>query len=490
MKTHYVIDFMNQFIRGMTLFILILFPGMNNLKAGIVITEGTTLKVVSGTRVVTSEGVLVKSNGMLDNAGYVTLKKNLENENAMPSLMGTGTVELAGTIAQTVSGQNVFNNLVINNAAGIILTGETEVNGVLTLTSGLLDLGTVNLLLGPAASVAGTPSAGAMIVAVSGELRKEFPAGFTGSFTYPVGDKTGTNEYSLVVLTITGATFGSGNYIGLVVVNDKYPDPGITGNYLKRYWTISQSGVSAFSCNATFHYTAADVIGTESVLSCSKVNPVPWITYGLTDPALHMLTATGVTAFSSFTGVKSAMAPVSQELQNITLNSGISNCYDAQQHLTVAGDGSSFLVNSGASVVLIAGEMITMLPGTMVNSGGYLHGYITLTGNFCSNPIPPVPGNTPTDDQITMEVLQPETSDWIKVYPNPTSDRVEIEYKTGSESAGAQITIYNLLGSIIRKDRLTGDFPHKVSLSELPPGIYIIRLNAQDRSGIAKIIKK
>jgi len=490
MKTRKLYRLINPFIRGMTIFQLMFFSGPNIALAGIVITGSTNLKVFSGTRVVTSEGVLIKNTGNLDNLGHIVLSKDFINENLVPASLGNGIIELAGTIAQSVSGQNIFHHLVINNPEGITLAGETRVNGTLTLAAGILDLGNVNLWLGTSATIAGTPSAGAMIVAVNGELRKEHATGFTGSFTYPVGDRTGTAEYSPVVITIVGATLSSGNYIGVSLVNEKYPDAGITENYLKRYWTITQGGITALNCNVSFRYTAADVTGTESVLSCSKVNPVPWITYGLTDPVIHMLTATGVTSFSSFTGVKSAVAPMNQELQNISLGSGISNCYDAQQHLTVAGNGTSFLVATGASVTLIAGEKITMLPGTTVSSGGYLHGYITLTGNFCSNPVAPVPVNPQAGDQQAMNLLQPENTGWISVWPNPTSDKVEIRINAGIETSGAGITVYNLLGGVVRKDRVPQSGLHQVSLSGLPPGIYIIQVSSAERSGIAKIIKK
>lgn len=160
--------------------------------------------------------------------------------------------------------------------------GNTIVNGILAIANGKVTLGSHNLLLGPSATISATPSSTVMII-VTGtvELRKEFPAGYAGTFTFPVGDDTGTPGYSPVTLHFTGGTFASGNYAGVNLKNEKYPDPDITDNYLERYWTITQSGITGFTCNASFQYLPADVTGDETLISCTKVNPLPWTTYGL-----------------------------------------------------------------------------------------------------------------------------------------------------------------------------------------------------------------
>ncbi|HEY5140869.1 MAG TPA: hypothetical protein VIJ25_16370, partial [Methylococcales bacterium] len=280
-----------------------------------ILTSGTILKGTAGTFLVSSTALNIKSGATVDNAGTLTLKNNLTNENVSPNSIGTGTVELSGTINQTISGQNIIQNLTVNNTAGVTIGDNTTVNGTLTLTNGTITLGSDNLLLGPSATISGTPSASVMIIVTStGELRKEFPAGFTGVFTYPVGDDTGTSEYSPVTLNFTGGTFAAGNYVGVSLKNEIYPDPNITGNYLNRYWNISQSGITNFNCNATFQYLSADVVGTENKLSCTKVNTLPWITYSPTNAASHILSANGIVAFGSFTGIKSTTTPLNQEL--------------------------------------------------------------------------------------------------------------------------------------------------------------------------------
>ena len=227
--------------------------GVSTAFAGNVITSGTKVKVLSGTSSVSVNDFTIKNGATFNNAGMLVLKKGFTNLNSAPNPVGTGTVKLTGTTIQTMTGQNIIQNLNISNAAGVTIEGNTSVNGILTLTSGIVSLGSYNLLLGPSATISGTPSSAKMIIVTStGELRKTFPSGFTGNFTFPVGDNTNTPEYSPVTLNFLGGTFGTGNYVGVNLRNLKYPDPLITGNYLNRYWSISHFGYHWFKLQCGF----------------------------------------------------------------------------------------------------------------------------------------------------------------------------------------------------------------------------------------------
>jgi hypothetical protein len=272
-----------------------------------IITSGCTVKVLSGTYFNSTDDLQMNSGSDLIIQGTLVLKKNLVNLNSSPDSLGSGTIEFSGTTNQTISGQNIINNLTVNNSNGLSVSGNTRISGTFSLTSGRITLGSNNLSLGPSSSFNGIPSASNMIVpAGSGQLQKEFPSSFTGGYTFPVGDTTGTAEYSPVLLNFVSGTFASGNYAGLKLVNNKYPNDSITGSYVKRYWTLSQSGISSFSCNATFTYVPADVVGTESAVFCTRVSPSPWITYSAANVSNHQLIANGLNS-GTFTGTYTGM---------------------------------------------------------------------------------------------------------------------------------------------------------------------------------------
>jgi len=451
-----------------------------------VITSGTTLKVLSGTTLVSSENLVVKSGATLDNSGTLILKKNLTNENVTPNQIGTGTAEFSGATNQTISGQNIIQSLTVNNATGVTIGGNTWVNGNLALTSGKVALGSNNLLLGPTAAIVGSPSASAMVVPTgSGEMRKEYAG--TGSFTYPVGDATSTAEYSPVTLNFTGGTFAAGNYVGVSLKNEMYPDLNITDNYLNRYWNISQSGITNFNCNATFQYLPADVSGTENKLSCTKVNTLPWITYGPTNATTHILSANGIVAFGSYTGLKSTTTPLNQELANVDIPNGVTTCYDATQVLTVAGNGTTFLVESGGSVTLVAGSSILLLEGTTVNSGGYLHGYITTNDTYCGTMLNPLVANLVDEQALGVETVV--KNQFIKVYPNPTTDMVIVELMEAGTTTTANITVYSMQGGKLLQKTINNESKFQFSLSGKPVGIYVVHVQSGERSEIAKVVK-
>jgi hypothetical protein len=265
-----------------------------------IISAGTTLKCLAGTSIVSMENLTIRSGATLDNAGTLILKKDLVNQNVAPVSIGAGTVICSGTVPQALNGPSYMQNLTINNPSGITNGGYNKVNGILTLTSGLVILGTNDLALGSGATIAGAPSATAMLVPTSsGQVLKEFPG--IGSFTFPVGDNTGVAEYTPVTLSFTAGTFSTGNYTGVKLVNAIYPGSP-TVNYIKRYWYITQSGISSFTCNPTFQYVPADVVGTENLIYCMRITPSTVNYFNVANTTLHQLSAASVTYFGTFTG--------------------------------------------------------------------------------------------------------------------------------------------------------------------------------------------
>jgi len=292
--------------------LLISFLWFSPARADNVISSGTTVTVSSGTFVTTSQNVVVENGATLAVEGSLILKNNFTNQNTVDDL-GTGILEFSGTTPQSVSGHNSVGSLVVNNPAGLDISGNTILNTGLGLQTGHVRLGTNNLTLGSLATVIGTPSASAMVVATgTGELRKSFSG--TGVFTYPVGDDSGIAEYSPVTLNFTGGTFAAENYAGVKLTNSAYP--GYTSNYLNRYWSLSQNGITGSQYDAVFQYVPADVNGNENDIRCAQVEPTPIVSYNPANTSLHQLTASGLATFGVFTGITTMI------IQDILLNIG------------------------------------------------------------------------------------------------------------------------------------------------------------------------
>ena len=237
MKKNLIVHFMLIVTFSVLIFSELQSQGLYNNGGKIVIGSGTYL-YVNGTggnyrnETNVSDGAIAL-NGTLKVSGNYT--NNVAGADVLASPSAGSVVALTGTAPQTLGGTTTipftFPNLTVNGSSVVNLANNTLVNGALTLTSGLFSLGSANLTLGAGASVSGTPSASAMVVATgSGTLRKILTG--TGSFTFPVGDNNVTAKYSPVTLNFTSGTFAAGAYAGVNLVNASYPDPYIVTSYL------------------------------------------------------------------------------------------------------------------------------------------------------------------------------------------------------------------------------------------------------------------
>src|ERR1039457_566292 len=121
--------------------IFILFFAGFHTTAQNTITNGTYMIVTNGTMVVSAQDMDVNSGGNITVSGTLILQKDFNNLNSSPYNLGTGIVQFSGTTGQNVTGQNIFQDLAVNNSAGLTIGGNTRVNGNLTLTSGRITLG-------------------------------------------------------------------------------------------------------------------------------------------------------------------------------------------------------------------------------------------------------------------------------------------------------------------------------------------------------------
>ncbi len=225
---------------------------------------------------------------------------------------------------QPLPANSTCENVTIDGGGTKTLAGACTINKTLTLTDGLVALGENNLTLGENAVVSGTPSASNMIVnGGTGVLKKVFTG--TGSFVFPLGDNTDTAEYSPATLNFTAGTFNSA-WAGVRVTNDNQPDNTSTDNYLNRYWTVTQSGISDFSCNTAFTYVPTDVAGTEALIYGAKYSNSTWTQFDLVNTANHSFSGT-VSEFSDFTGICLNSPPTvsTQAVTDITTSSATGN---------------------------------------------------------------------------------------------------------------------------------------------------------------------
>ncbi len=283
--------------------------GIVNNGAKISVSSGALIKI-SGTEANYTNNTSGGFDGRIDLDGVIKLSGNWNNNATAGGVfinVGTnGEVVFEGTTQQSILGNPTnFEKVTINNLNDVALSTDISVNGDFTFTNGNMILGANNLTLSTTSTIIGTPSASKMFVANgAGELRKSFAA--NGSFTFPVGDNSGTIEYSPVTLSFTSGTYGVSAYAGVKLVNAKHPNNSSPLDYINRYWTISQSNISGFSCDITGTYLDADIVGTEANMFTARWDMLDWYKLNAVATATNQVSGS-VSEFGDFTAGEQAM---------------------------------------------------------------------------------------------------------------------------------------------------------------------------------------
>ena len=230
-------------------------------------TSGTSINVANNFRLVLGT--------LNDNGNTINLSGNAFNSGLHA---GAGKIAFIGTVAQTIDGNGIFNNVELNNNSGaagsapVSLIANTTIDGLLTFSRDrLFNIGIYNLKLDVGASIV---NGGALRYiqtagnAGDGGLTKVFSS--TGSFLYPVGAPTlvpvRAVKYTPATIGITSAptTFGA---ITVVPVGYEHPSTTVNGQSLTYFWRVASSGFTGVAPNSvthTFVYDQTDVAGTEA----------------------------------------------------------------------------------------------------------------------------------------------------------------------------------------------------------------------------------
>ncbi len=160
-------------------------------------------------------------------------------------------------------------------------------------------------------------------------------------------------------------------------------------------------------------------------------------------------------------------------------------CFYATQTITVAGNGSTFLVQAGGGVTLVAGSKINLLPGVRVFPQGYLHAYISGQGNPCNQQS--APGNPALTINGSADGL---SAGWFQVYPNPTSGKFTLQLTDPGMVSYARVRIYNMLGTEVLRREMRQTDKLVLSLDDFPPGIYIINIENGEKMESVKLIRQ
>jgi hypothetical protein len=140
---------------------------------------------------------------------------------------------------------------------------------------------------------------------------------------------------------------------------------------------------------------------------------------------------------------------------------------------------------------MMAGQMIDYLPGTKVNSGGSMHGYISNSGACCGipAPAPALSQNHPSLKTAESISGHPAVDSRVKVYPNPTPGKFYMELNGELLHGTVNMVVYDIRGEKALAIALSGKRKYEFSLAEKPSGIYVVRMICGDNVETLKLVK-
>ncbi len=77
---------------------------------------------------------------------------------------------------------------------------------------------------------------------------------------------------------------------------------------------------------------------------------------------------------------------------------------------------------------------------------------------------------------------------FLKVYPNPVSDKITVEFPGSGQTSNGKVIIYSIAGEQILLHEFNS-LNSEITVTDLPPGIYFIKLISKDKIATEKFVK-
>ncbi len=478
---------------------------------------------LSGGNNLSVQGVFKIETGATFNLGSSTVNLNGNWSNSGTFNAGTGKVIMNGVTQQTMLG-STFNDLEINNSAGVVFLDEKTVNGTLTLTSGKITLGTSDLILGATATISGADANKYIVTNSTGKVSREIAA--SGSFVFPVGSSSDsynplsvelqagdpTETFSVRVEPFTNTSTGFSFVTDTTLITRKLweiSEATTGGNNVKLsfQWNSSESG-SNLGINtsnpvsvAIHHYNA----GLSSYELVDNANgPAPG-----SNPIVVTTAGYSVSSFSPFiVGAAGGALPVELTTFYATLNddSVLLNWETATEV-----NNYGFEIERQLSVVSgqLSDEASWEIIGFVEGNGNsnsqkeYSFADQSLKNGKYSYRLKQIDFEGKFEYSGVVEVelnILPTEYELSQNYPNPFNPTTTIKYSIPSVETGhapslqlhVTLKVYDILGNevaeLVNEKKEAGKYTVKFNASNLASGVYFSRFNSGSYSAIIKML--
>lgn len=409
----------------------------------------------------------------------------------------TGTIDAVKSVTFNGSSPQLVNlslpvnvtQLGMSNSAGdVSLDGVLDISQQLLFSSGILKTtGTGLVKMGAASVITGNDDSRF----IEGKLARRCSGTTPVDLTFPVG-VNGT--YLPFEFTVSHTGTAPMQYTGYITHEPSKTSLNEPLEYLVNDYRfrLEPSGTDLIATGViTLPFEEGSLGFDPQWLRIAQFTGSEWQNMGGLVSDSEVSSTENITETTLFALAKASETPVTPDslfLQDITIHTGTDTCFGAVKQITVAGEGTTFLVSSNATVNLVAGERISMLPGTSVTMGGYLLAWIDPIGNYCHPPAAgPLAGQA--GQALSFGHNKAGSLSFV-IYPNPTEGWITIKLAESEINATTTVEIADLTGKkLLRQEDGPGN-SIRLDLNGLSTGVYVVKVTKGSGTGFGKVIRQ
>ena len=453
-------------------------------------TLGFGAQAVTLNTITINAGSLTSTSGTLNLSGDFINNGTYSHNNGLISFVGATSTSVTGT-ANGTSTHN-FYDVTVNKSGSATITvpvGITnQINNSMTLTNGIVNQnGTLSFLNGSSVSGANNASY------VNGQVVKFG----TQAFTFPVG---AGNFYRPV--SISAPAVSTDNFTAQYFLTDPSPSythtsKDATIDHVGRceYWILNRTGGSS-NVNVTLSWnsTSCGVTNLADLLVARwDAGTNTWKNQGNggttgNTTAGTVISGSLVTSFSPFTlGSSTGNNPLPIELLDFT-----ASINDKQVNINwnTATEINNNYFTVERSQDAIHFEFVAKVPAT--GNSNTLQKYATQD----EKPYPGLSyyrlkqvdfdGTFNYSKIVAIDFLNEEYG--IKIYPNPTSDIITIDFLEQVLPPSTRVSLTNVYGQQLELNQIISKNQINMDLSPLPSGIYFVGITLGEKTIERKIV--
>ncbi|HEY5534331.1 MAG TPA: T9SS type A sorting domain-containing protein [Ignavibacteria bacterium] len=408
--------------------------------------------------------------------------------------------------ADNINAGNYNNVSVLSGDLTLTGTGDVNVNGILTLTSGNITTGTNSLILGTGTATTGTLNwTSGMII---GGFTRWFNSGTTVSRLFPIGTGTDSKQVEIQTNTITTGGTIKAEYVTGDPGNSNLTALTDAGSYtIDAYsktgkWVVTGNGLDLTGGSYDIKITAENIVGVSTPPELRLVKRPSagnlWTLEGYHSTgdgtiAKPRASRTGLTGFSEFAIAGNSAVNTLDGLLPVELSSFTSNVIsrDVKLNWTTASE------NNNAGFEIQKSEVSSQEAGKWVKVG-----YVTGNGTKTT------PTNYSFDDrklntgkykyrlkQIDfngnfeyfnlageVEIGVPKKYDISQNYPNPFNPTAKIDFDLPYDSK-VSMKLYDISGrevmTLVNEQKSAGYYTVQMNGNNLSSGMYFYRIIAE-----------